>query len=438
MADEVRRLDLLEATDWARLPGIEAFALSNGVRVVAEAMPAVRSVAIGLWVLAGSRHEPEALQGVSHFVEHLMFKGTERRSAREIAEAMDAVGGQLNAFTSKEYTCFHARVLDEHLPLAVDVIADMLLASLLRAEDIERERGVIQEEIGHYEDTPDELVHDLFAQAMWPNHPLGRSVLGTRASIAQLGREDILRYLRSAYAAANTVIAVAGNFNPGELRELLERQFGSWRGGGSSREDAVPQSGRSTALRSKDAELLHVCLGGEGLPVGHKDIYALSVLSNILGGGPSSRLFQEIREERGLAYSVFAYTASYRDSGAFVIYCGAGPERIQAALRVLGGELRKICRSGVDARELSRAKEQFKSNITMALESSGARMNRIGRAVLLSGKAISIDQVLERIDRIELADISRLASQFCDPERLTLAAIGPDPDRHDLRGAITG
>ena len=406
--------------------------------MVAEAMPAVRSLALGLWVLAGSRHEPEALQGVSHFVEHLMFKGTSRRSAREIAEAMDAVGGQLNAFTSKEYTCYHARVLDEHLALAVDVIADMLMTSLLRADDIERERGVIQEEIGHYEDTPDELVHDLFAQAMWPSHPLGRSVLGTRATVAQLGREEILSYLGSAYGPANTVIAVAGSFDPQELRELLERHFGSWRGGRGCQEDAVPQSCRSTALRSKDTELLHVCLGGEGLSVGHKDVYALSVLSNILGGGPSSRLFQEVREERGLAYSVFAYNTSFRDSGAFVVYCGAGPERIQAALRVLGGELRKICRSGVDSRELYRAKEQFKSNITMALESSGARMNRLGRAMLLSGKVISIDQVLERIDGIELADISRLAGQFCDPERLTLVAIGPDPDRHDLRGAITG
>jgi len=416
--------------------GVETWTLPNGVRAVAEYMPSVRSVAIGAWVLAGSRHEPSSVQGITHFVEHLMFKGTARRSARDIAEVMDEVGGQLNAFTTKEYTCFHARVLDQHLPLAADVLSDMLLNSLFRTEDIDREKGVVLEEIGMYEDAPDELVHDLFAQAIWSDHPLGRSVLGVPDTVMCFDRERIIDYLRSAYAPAHAVVAVAGNFDPQSLRGLLEDSFGRWDGPMPARTPAGPRTHLQTLVRSKETELVHVCLGGEALPLGHPDIYSLSIMSNILGGGPSSRLFQEVREERGLAYSVFSYTSAFRDGGVFAVYCGAGPERIGTAMGVVGNELRRLSGSGVTEVELYRAKEQLKSNITMALESTSARMNRIGRSLLLLDEVVDIDAVLQRIERVSLDDIQRVASRFCDPAMLSLAAIGPQLDRLDLRAAV--
>jgi predicted Zn-dependent peptidase len=400
-------------------------------------MPSVRSVAIGIWILAGSRHEPESVQGISHFVEHLMFKGTGRRSARDIAEVMDEVGGQLNAFTTKEYTCYHVRVLDEHLPLAVDVLADMLLGSALRPEDIEREKSVILEEIGMYEDAPDELVHDLFAQAVWRDHPLGRSVLGAPATVRGFNRDQLVSYLETAYAPANAVVAVAGSFDLDQLRGLLEASLGAWRGPRVSRAADGPDTHTATLLRPKDSELVHVCLGGEALPLGHPDIYALNIMSNILGGGPSSRLFQEVREERGLAYSVYSYTSAFRDGGVFAVYCGAGPERIGPAMRVVGDELRRLAERGVTEAELYRAKEQLKSNITMALESTSARMNRIGRSLLLLDEVVDIDAVLERVSRVGLAEIERTAARFCEPGRLSLAAIGPDLDRLDLRSMVS-
>lgn len=413
------------------------WSLPNGLRVVAEFMPSVRSAAIGVWILAGSRHEPPPVQGISHFVEHLMFKGTGRRSARDIAEVMDEVGGQLNAFTTKEYTCYHARVLDEHLPLAVDVLADMLLGSAFRPEDIEREKGVVLEEIGMYEDAPDELVHDLFAQAIWQDHPLGRSVLGVPGTVRGFGREQIMAYLETAYAPGQAVIAVAGSFDLDRLRDLIWSSFGAWQGPAPLRAESEPSSQVRTLLRPRDGELVHVCLGGGALPLGHPDIYALNIMSNILGGGPSSRLFQEVREERGLAYSVFSYTSSFRDGGVFAVYCGAGPERIGQAMQVVGCELRRFAGCGVTPAELYRAKEQLKSNITMALESTSSRMNRIGRSLLLLNEIVDIDAVLDRVGRVTTDDIQRAAARFCDPGRLSLAAIGPELDRLDLWSAIS-
>ncbi|MDP2871859.1 MAG: pitrilysin family protein [Bacillota bacterium] len=410
--------------------------LDNGLTVAAEVVPNVRSVAIGLWVHAGSRDEETHEQGVSHLLEHLMFKGTERRSARELAEVMDHVGGQLNAFTTKEYTSYYVRVLDEHVPVAVDVLSDMIRGSLHREEDIEREKGVIDEEIGMYEDTPDELVHDLFAQAIWRGHPLGRPVLGTRETVCGLTRAGIIGHFEARYVPDNAVLAVAGSFDPPRLFELLEQHLGGWSATGVMPDGTAPRPGVATELVNKDTELVHLCLGGPGLPLEDPGSYGLSIMSNILGGGPSSRLFQEVREERGLAYSVFSYTAAFRDTGLFVIYCGAGPERIRPAVQVIGEQLRLMATEGVSEVELDRAKAQLKSSLTMALESTSARMNRIGRSELLLGRIISIDEVLERVGAVTVADIKRLAAMFCDPGRLTLAAIGPGLEKLDLRGAV--
>jgi predicted Zn-dependent peptidase len=418
--------------------GAAVTVLGNGLTVVTEPMQGVRSVAIGVWVPAGSRHELPEQQGISHFVEHLMFKGTARRSAREIAEVMDQVGGQLNAFTSKEYTCYHARVLDNHLGLAVDVLSDMLLGSLHRDEDVQREKGVILEEIGMYEDTPDELVHDMFAQALWGGHPLGRPVIGSPATVQAINQASLRQYLATAYSPVGAVLAVAGSFDPGQLIGELETAFGPWTGPRVLRCEPKPAPMLTTLSRTKDTELVHVCIGGEGLSLDHDGIYALSIMSNILGGGPSSRLFQAVREERGLAYSVFSYTSAFQDGGVFAIYCGAGPDRICAAVDVIGAELRRLAQDGVAELELYRAKEQLKSNMTMALESSGARMSRIGRSQLLLGRIQAVDEVLERIEGVSCAAISSLASRFCDPGGLTIAAIGPGAEQIDLRGALGG
>lgn len=399
-------------------------------------MPNVRSVAIGFWVSAGSRDEEPHEQGVSHLLEHLLFKGTERRTARELAEVMDHVGGQLNAFTTKEYTSYYARVLDEHVPVAVDVLSDMLRRSLHREEDVEREKGVIDEEIGMYEDTPDELVHDLFAQAIWRGHPLGRSILGTHETVAGLSRKDIVGHFDARYAPGNSVLAVAGSFEPSQLFGLLEEHLGTWSANGTKPAGTAPEPGVATELVEKSTELVHVCLGGPGLPLEDRGSYALNIMSSILGGGPSSRLFQEVREERGLAYSVYSYTAAFRDAGLFVIYCGAGPERIRTAVQVIGEQLRIMASEGVTETELERAKAQLKSSVTMALESTNARMNRIGRSQMLLGRILPVDEVLQRVQDVTVADVKRLAAQFCDPGRLTLAAIGPQLERLDLRGAV--
>lgn len=418
------------------LLGTQVIVLKNGLTVVAEPMPSVRSVAIGVWILAGSRHERPEEQGISHFIEHLMFKGTERRSAREIAEVMDQVGGQLNAFTTKEYTCYHARVLDDHLPLAIDVLSDMLRSSLLRPEDIEREKGVILEEIGMYQDTPDELVHDLFAQALWGEHPLGRSILGKPTTVQALDRDRVTSYLSTAYTPGGAVVAVAGSFDPDRLVDLLEQAFGSWGGEHTPYGAEPPGTHVATLTQAKETELVHVCMGGEGLPLVDDGIYALNIMSNILGGGPSSRLFQEVREERGLAYSVYSYTSAFRDGGVFAVYCGSGPERIGQAVEVIGDQLRRMASEGVGEMELYRAKEQLKSNITMALESTGARMNRIGRSQLLLSQVVPIDEVLLKIQNVSVDHIRKLASRFCDPDRLSVVAIGPAPDKLDLRAAL--
>jgi len=415
---------------------IDGYVMDNGLTVVAEPIPHVRSVAVGFWILAGSRDEQQSEQGISHFLEHLLFKGTDRRSARQIAETMDQVGGQLNAFTTKEYTCYYARVLDEHLDVAIDVLGDMIRNPTCRAGDIEREKSVILEEIGMYEDAPDELVHDLFAQSIWREHPLGRSVLGTGETIARLQREDILRHMAARYTPDNSVMAVAGSFNPPRLRELLSDAFCSWGATSTRPPETPPVAEVATTMRSKDTELVHMCLGGVGLALEAPGSYSLNLLANILGGGPSSRLFQEVREERGLAYSVFSYASAFRDSGLFVLYCGAGKERIRTAAGVIGAELRRVGREGVSHAELARAKEQMKSNLTMALESTGARMNRLGRSQLLLRRVISLDEMLNRIQAVTVDDVRELAAGFSDLRNLSLVAIGPDLQNLDLRSSL--
>ncbi|MDQ7794563.1 MAG: pitrilysin family protein [bacterium] len=407
---------------------MEAFAretLPNGLRVVVEPIPHVRSVSVGLWYGVGSRHEDSATSGLSHFMEHMFFKGTARRSAREIAETMDRVGGQLNAVTTKEYTCIYTRVLDEHFSLGLDVISDMALRPRLDEGDLEKEKGIVLEEIKLYEDTPDELIHDFLARTMWDGHSLGRSVLGVAAAVKQFDRERLLGFYNAYYRPANMVLAVAGHVDPAAIREAAAAAFAGLTGGSSPPAGGTPQRVSRREVRRKDTEQVHLAVGAPGVPLEHPDMYTLQLLSMTLGGGTSSRLFQQIREERGLAYSVFSYTGSYCDTGLLGIYAGVSPEQAAPVLDLIREELASVARQGVSEEELERAKDQVKASIVLALESTSSRMSRLGRGELLLGRILETDEVVARVDAVTLEDALRVARACLDPEGLTVCAIGP-------------
>ena len=399
--------------------------LPNGLRVLTEHMPSVRTAAVGIYVGAGSRVESAARHGISHFLEHLFFKGTATRTALEIAQAADDIGGQMNAFTDREQTVFYIKVLSSHLDQALEIYADMLLHSTLADEAIERERQVITEEIKSYEDSPDELVQDLFAQTVWNGHPLGRPVIGTLATVGQLTRAHFVDFIDRHYRPDNTVMAVAGDVEHDEVVDTAARHFGSWTGRATVAPDAVPVSAPGIATRLKETEQVHLCLGTEGLPQASEQQYALAVLDNILGGGLSSRLFQEIREQRGLVYTITSYASSYRDGGLVVIYAGmspeAGPEVVTLTLR----ELERIVRDPVADAELQRAKESLKANLMLSLESTSSRMSKLARGEIYYGRQIGLDEIVGRIDAVSAADVQALAARFFRPECLAMAAIGP-------------
>lgn len=400
--------------------------LDNGLTVVSESVPYVRSATIGVWVRAGSRHEKEAENGISHFIEHMMFKGTERRDARRIAEEIDAVGGQLNAFTGKESTCFYARVLDEDVPLAVDILADMLLHSTFDEREIEKEKKVVIEEIKMYEDAPDELVHDLFADAVLGSHPLGRNVLGDAERIQALERRHLIDYLERHYTTGNMVVAAAGNVNHDELVELVDRHFAACRRGTSPVIRQIPEPGVRRVLRVKDTEQVHLCFGGLGLARGHEDRFVLKVIDTALGGGMSSRLFQELREERALVYTTYSYHAAFAETGIFAVYAGTSPEQTLTVLDTVKAEVRRIAEEGVRGEELNRAKAQLKGELLFSLENTANRMSRLAKAELFHLPYLEADALIAKIDAVSEADTVRVANRlFGNPEAWTLAAIGP-------------
>lgn len=408
--------------------------LNNGVRIVTEEIPHVRSVSLGLWVGAGSRDEDVNNSGISHFIEHMLFKGTEKRTAREIAEALEAVGGQLNAFTTKEYTCFYVRVLDEHLDLAIDVLSDMFFNSRFGAGDLATERRVVLEEISMYEDSPDELIHDLFARTVWKDHCLGRPILGNVESIQNLTRENLLDYVQRCYRPERMVIAAAGHLNHETLVNKLQPLYENWQCSQLpvlQPEAPCPQS--AIVSQQKDTEQVHICLGVPGLSHNADQIYALSVLNNVLGGGVSSRLFQEIREERGLAYSVYSYHTSYRDSGLLGIYAGTGPANVTQILELLMKEVRQVQAEGIKASELQRTKDQIKGGMYLGLESVSNRMTRLGRSELCYDRVIDPDEVIEKVEAVTQEDILSLAQQLFKPENFSGVAIGPGDYAPELK-----
>jgi predicted Zn-dependent peptidase len=406
--------------------------LPGGLRVVTEAMPGVRSASIGIWVAIGSRDESAGLSGASHFLEHLLFKGTPTRSALDISCELDRVGGEFNAFTAKEYTCFHARVLDEDLPLAVDVLGDMVTSSTLAAADVEAEREVILDEIAMHDDDPDDVVGNLFAEKAWSGSPIGRPIAGTQESIRALTRAQIRGYYRRRYVAANMVVAAAGNVDHASVVRQVRKAFS--RNGFLDDADARPapvrRGERARPTSSGDVvvarpfEQVNLVLGVNGLVRTDERRYTLGVLNAVLGGGTSSRLFQEVRERRGLAYSVYSYASHYSDAGTFAVAVGCLPGKVSEVLRVVRSQLEVLARDGVDGEELQRGQGQLRGGLVLSLEDSGSRMSRIAKAELLYDELPSIDDVLDRVAEVTVEDVNRLAHTLFTQNQ-TLAVVGP-------------
>ncbi|HEY6931852.1 MAG TPA: pitrilysin family protein [Marmoricola sp.] len=406
--------------------------LPGGLRVVTEEMPGVRSASIGVFVGVGSRDEAPTLNGASHFLEHLLFKGTHSRSALDISAALDEVGGEFNAYTAKEYTCFHARVLDDDLPIAIDVLGDMITSSRIAAEDVEAEREVILDEIAMHDDDPDDVVHNLFTATAWSGTALARPIAGTAESITALTRVQINRYYRTRYRPEAMTVAVAGNVDHTEVVRTVRKAFG--RGGfldGASGRPLTPRlSSRVRPARSGQAhttrpfEQVNQVLGVRGLVRSDVRRHALGVLNAALGGGSSSRLFQEVREHRGLAYSVFSFSTSYSDAGLVGVSVGSLPSKAGEVLEVVRSELRKVADSGISEEELRRGKGQLRGGLVLSLEDSVSRMTRLGEAELFLDRLLSVDEILDRIDAVGCAEVQRLAAElFSQPE--TLATVGP-------------
>ncbi|MDO8685183.1 MAG: pitrilysin family protein, partial [Clostridiales bacterium] len=342
---------------------------NNGLRVVYEILPYVRSVSTGIWVGTGSRSETKSNSGISHFVEHMMFKGTQRRSACQIAEEIDNIGGQINAFTGKECTCYYAKILDTHIEIAFDILADMLFNSMFAKKDIAIEKKVILEEIGMYEDSPEELVHDLITETVWKNNPVGMPVLGNKTSLPKINAIKISEYMDAAYNPENCVISVAGNFKEEELLSLIEKYFSRWQSknltnGSLPAVDFIP----GFNLKKKDTEQVHLCIGFNGVPQGDEKLYPLLAINNVLGGGMSSRLFQKIREEKGLVYSIYSYPSAYKDAGIFTIYAGMNPVYMPKVVEMICNEINILKDKGIDELTLNRTKEQLKGNYILGLE----------------------------------------------------------------------
>lgn len=410
--------------------------LPNGVRVITEEIEHVRSAAIGLWVGAGSRDERQGYEGISHFIEHMFFKGTEKRSARELAESLESVGGQLNAFTTKEYTCFYAKVLDEDLNLAIDVLSDMFFNSLFDPKEIEKEKKVVIEEIKMYEDSPDELIHDLFSEFVWNDHSLGKPILGTEKSIRSLSREKVLDYLGHHYAPDNLVIAVAGNIKHEDVVAKLAERYGSFKRGGKRLLEGTPQGQAVERFITKDTEQAHLILGVPGLGQDDPDIYPMHVFNNVLGGGLSSRLFQEIREQRGLAYSVYSYHSTYVDTGLFAIYAGTSPANTQEVVECVLAEIKDLKEKGITETELARTKAQIKGNLYLGLESVSSRMSRLGKTELTYNRVLTPEEVVEKLEKVTLEDVKRVIRRLWEQDRISLAMIGPAGHEARLQEAL--
>ncbi|MDR4434009.1 M16 family metallopeptidase [Bacillus tequilensis] len=402
---------------------IKRYTCQNGVRIVLENNPTVRSVAIGVWIGTGSRHETPEINGISHFLEHMFFKGTSTRSAREIAESFDRIGGQVNAFTSKEYTCYYAKVLDEHANYALDVLADMFFHSTFDENELKKEKNVVYEEIKMYEDAPDDIVHDLLSKATYGNHSLGYPILGTEETLATFNGDSLRQYMHDYYTPDRVVISVAGNISDSFIQDV-EKWFGSYEAKGKATGLEKPEFYTEQLTRKKETEQAHLCLGFKGLEVGHERIYDLIVLNNVLGGSMSSRLFQDVREDKGLAYSVYSYHSSYEDSGMLTIYGGTGANQLQQLSETIQETLATLKRDGITSKELENSKEQMKGSLMLSLESTNSKMSRNGKNELLLGKHKTLDEIINELNAVNLERVNGLARQLFTDD-YALALISP-------------
>jgi predicted Zn-dependent peptidase len=416
--------------------------LPNGMRVLTEAIPAMRSVSFGIWVGVGSRDETGPLAGVSHFLEHLLFKGTRRRTALDISAELEAVGGETNAFTTKEYTCYYARVLDEDLPLAVDVITDLVADSVLDEADVETERGVILEEIAMHDDEPGDLAHDLFYEALFGDHPLGRPISGTVASISAMTRTQVLEFYRDRYVAPQLIVTAAGNLDHdtvvAAVREgfaRVDRFSAAATPFGLRAADSPATTRQDVRVHNKDTEQANLLLGCPAPARLDERRFALGVLNNALGGGMSSRLFQEIREKRGLAYSVYSYTSQYADAGVFGVYAGCAPGKADEVLSLVREELAKVAADGITEQEIVRGKGMLKGSLVLGLEDTGSRMTQLGKGELLYGEPLTADDLLRRIESVTDDQVRSVASQLLT-QPMSLAVVGPFSD-HDFSAAVS-
>lgn len=405
---------------------MEIWQLDNGLKVVAEPMAHLRSVAVGLWVAAGTIYETERERGISHYIEHMLFKGTQRRSARDLAIEMDAIGGNVNAFTSKECTCYHARVVDDQLERALSMLTDMLLHAKLDPADMEREKGVVLEEISMTEDTPEDLVQDLLSEAYFGDHPLARPILGTAQSVAAFSQQDVMGYMRRRYRPEHTVLAVAGHFDRERLLELAHRYLGDWqRGGDTASEPASSARERRMVSKAKETEQTQLCIGLPGLCQQQEELlYTQLVLNNVIGGGMSSRLFQRIREEKGMAYSVYSYPATYLYDGVFMLYAATNPANSAQVAEMMLEQLDLLRREGISQEEFDAALEQMRGSYILGMESANARMSAIGRGHLLLGRARGEDEVMASIAAVTKSGVMDLAERLFVTDKLALSVVG--------------
>ncbi len=397
----------------------------NGLCLLTESMPDVRSVSFAAWLTRGSRHESAARSGIAHFIEHMLFKGTATRSAEDIAQEIDSLGGQLDAFTAKECASYYVKVLDEHLPRAVDVLTDLLLRPAFDVGDIEREKKVVLEEIKMVEDTPDDLVHELFTQRFWSGHPLGRPILGVPETVADLDRDTLREYFGRVYSAKNLVLAVAGHVDHAVVRDLVAEKFGALPSSAEQVETSAPTARPGLVVRDKALEQCHICLGTSGYPHQHEDRYVCYVMNVVLGGSMSSRLFQNIREKRGLAYAVSSGLVSYRDGGAVSIYAGCDTDAVREVVDLVVAELQTLRDHPIGSAELQRAKDHLRGSLVLGLESTSSRMSQMARQEMYFGRQFTLDETLQGVERVSSDDVQRVARDLFSPGGLAATVLGP-------------
>ena len=398
--------------------------LPNGLRFLSEPMPHVRSVSIGVWLARGSRHEALDQNGIAHFVEHMLFKGTATRSAEDIAQTIDSIGGHMDAFTAKEYASYYIKVLDEHLPVALDVLSDIVMRPAFGADDVEREKKVVCEEIKMVEDTPDDLVHELFTEGFWRGHPLGRPILGTKDTVESFSAEGLRRYFSTTYSSPNLIIAAAGNIEHDRVRDLLARSFEDLPVVTEALVDQRPRVVPHVLVRQKELEQSHVCLGTDGYQQDHDDRYASYVLNTVLGGSMSSRLFQNVREKRGLAYAVFSGLTSYRDAGSMTVYAGCASSAVGELIDVVIAELRRLKDERLLDAELRRAKDHLKGSLMLSLESTSSRMSHLARQEIYFGRQVGLDETLEGVEQVSVDDVQRVARHLFSESALSATVLG--------------